>query len=115
MSHALAPIVNACLDIKARALGIPVYELLGGGLRRSLPCYWSRCGVVRARNADMFDGKVIDAPAVRKLDDLKAAAQEARARDFARSRPTCSCSMEKAGACMRRVPPAQVRGIQNSM
>ena len=82
MSHALAPIVNACLDIKARALGIPVYELLGGALRRSLPCYWSRCGVVRARNADMFDGKIIDAPAVRKLDDLKAAAREARARGF---------------------------------
>jgi galactonate dehydratase len=97
MSHALAPIVNACLDIKARALGIPVYELLGGALRRSLPCYWSRCGVVRARNADMFDGKVVDAPAVRKLDDLKAAAQEAHAKGFRALKTNLLLFDEKGG------------------
>ncbi len=82
MSHAIAPILNACLDIKARALGVPVYELLGGALRTRLPCYWSRCGVVRARNADLFDGKLIHAPAVRCVDDLKSAAREARERGF---------------------------------
>lgn len=82
MSHAIAPIVNACLDIKARALGVPVYDLIGGALRNRLQCYWSRCGVVRARNAELFDGKLIDAPAVRSLDDLKAAAREARKRGF---------------------------------
>ena len=32
-SHAIAAIVNACLDIKGKALGVPVYELLGGALR----------------------------------------------------------------------------------
>jgi L-alanine-DL-glutamate epimerase-like enolase superfamily enzyme len=82
MSHAIAPIVNACMDIKARGLGIPVYHLIGGALRSRLQCYWSRCGVVRARNADLFDGKLIDAPAVRSLEDLKSAAREARQKGF---------------------------------
>src|SRR5215470_10123845 len=81
-SHAIAAIVNACLDIKGKALGVPVYELLGGAVRDRMPVYWSRCGVLRARCADLFDGKVIDRPAVRTLDDLKAAAHEARERGF---------------------------------
>ena len=81
-SHAIAAIVNACLDIKGKALGVPVYELFGGALRERLPVYWSRCGVLRARCADLFGGKVIDAPPVRTLDDLKAAAREARERGF---------------------------------
>ena len=55
-SHAIATIVNACLDIKGKALGVPVYELFGGALRDRMPVYWSRCGVLRARCADLFDG-----------------------------------------------------------
>ena len=81
-SHAIAAIVNACLDIKGKALDVPVYELFGGALRERMPVYWSRCGVLRARCADLFDGKVIDRPAVRTLDDLKGAAREARERGF---------------------------------
>ncbi|HEY7666047.1 MAG TPA: mandelate racemase/muconate lactonizing enzyme family protein [Xanthobacteraceae bacterium] len=81
-SHAIAAIVNACLDIKGKALGVPVCELLGGALRERMPVYWSRCGVLRARCAELFDGKVIEAPAVRSVDDLKAAAREARERGF---------------------------------
>ena len=81
-SHAIAAIINACLDIKGKALGVPVYELFGGAVRDRLPVYWSRCGVLRARCADLFGGHVIDAPPVRTLDDLKAAAREARERGF---------------------------------
>jgi galactonate dehydratase len=81
-AHAIAAIVNACLDIKGKALGVPVYELFGGAVRDRLPVYWSRCGVLRARCADLFGGKVIDAPPVRTLDDLKSAAREARERGF---------------------------------
>ncbi|MGA7486009.1 MAG: mandelate racemase/muconate lactonizing enzyme family protein [Xanthobacteraceae bacterium] len=81
-SHAIAAIVNACLDIKGKALGVPVHELIGGAVRERMPVYWSRCGVLRARCAELFDGKVIDRPAVRTLDDLKAAAREARERGF---------------------------------
>jgi L-alanine-DL-glutamate epimerase-like enolase superfamily enzyme len=81
-AHAIAAIENACLDIKGKALGVPVYELLGGGLRDRMPVYWSRCGVLRARCAELFGGKVIDRPPVRTLDDLKGAAREARERGF---------------------------------
>ncbi|MGE0037901.1 MAG: mandelate racemase/muconate lactonizing enzyme family protein, partial [Xanthobacteraceae bacterium] len=77
-AHAIAAIENACLDIKGKALGVPVYELFGGAVRDRMQVYWSRCGVLRARCADMFDGKVIDRPAVRTLDDLKTAGREAR-------------------------------------
>jgi galactonate dehydratase len=81
-AHAIAAIENACLDIKGKALGVPVCELLGGAVRDRLPVYWSRCGVLRARCADLFAGNVIDRPAVRTLDDLRHAAREARERGF---------------------------------
>jgi galactonate dehydratase len=80
-SHASAALVNACLDIKAKALGVPVHELLGGALRDRIPVYWSHCGLFRARYSHLF-GKVIDAPPVRTLDDLRAAGCEVAARGF---------------------------------
>ena len=55
-----------------------MHELIGGAVRDRIPVYWSRCGVIRARCAEYFDGKVIDKPAVHTVDDLKAAAREAR-------------------------------------
>ena len=42
--QAIAAIENALVDIKAKALGIPVYELLGGPVRDRLRLYWSHCG-----------------------------------------------------------------------
>ncbi len=82
-SNAVGAILDACLDLKGKALGVPVHELYGGALRARIPVYWSRCGVIRARCANFFDRKVIDAPAVRTLEDLKAAGREARERGFA--------------------------------
>jgi galactonate dehydratase len=76
--NAAGAVLNACLDIKGKALGVPVYDLFGGAVRDRIPVYWSRCGVIRARCAEYFDGKVIDRPAVHAVDDLKAAAREAR-------------------------------------
>src|ERR1700716_499909 len=96
-SHAIAAIENACLDIRGKALGVPVYELLGGAVRERMPVYWSRCGVLRARCADLFDGKVIDRPAVRTLDDLKAAAREARERGFKALKTNLLLFDEKGG------------------
>src|SRR5262249_61525033 len=60
----------------------PVWELSGGAVRERMPVYWSRCAVLRARCAELFDGKVIEAPAVRSLADVMAAAREARERGF---------------------------------
>lgn len=81
-AHACAAILNACLDIKGKAMGVPVYELYGGAIRKRIPLYWSRCGVVRAKWPQFFDGKVVDRPAVRTLADVEQAAREARERKF---------------------------------
>ena len=37
--QALAAIGNALLDIKGKALGVPVYQLMGGKVRDRVPCY----------------------------------------------------------------------------
>ena len=39
-AQAIGAIENALIDIKAKALGVPVYELLGGPVRDRLPLYW---------------------------------------------------------------------------
>jgi L-alanine-DL-glutamate epimerase-like enolase superfamily enzyme len=80
-SHASAALINACLDIKAKALRVPVHELLGGAVRDRVPVYWSHCGLFRARYSHLF-GNVIDTPPVRTLDDLRAAGREVAARGF---------------------------------
>ena len=49
IAKALAGIENALLDLKAKALGVPVYELFGGPTRETIPVYWSHCGTTRAR------------------------------------------------------------------
>ncbi|MDH7796769.1 MULTISPECIES: mandelate racemase/muconate lactonizing enzyme family protein [unclassified Beijerinckia] len=79
-NQAIAAIENACLDIKAKALGVPVYALFGGPFRTRLPVYWSHCGSFRVRFADLFEswGK----PRIETLDDLKTLGQEATARGF---------------------------------
>lgn len=79
-SHAMAPIVNACLDIKAKALGVPVYEMLGGAVRKTIPVYWSHCALFRARSP-LF-GTVIDRPPVHSLDDIRNLGREVRERGF---------------------------------
>jgi galactonate dehydratase len=40
----IAAIENALLDIKGKALGVPVYTLFGGPVRTRVPVYWSHCG-----------------------------------------------------------------------
>ena len=50
MRQAIAAIENALLDIKGKALGVPVYQLFGGTLRDRIPVYWSHCGSYRMRN-----------------------------------------------------------------
>jgi galactonate dehydratase len=106
-SNAVGAILNACLDIKGKALGVGVHELFGGALRERIPVYWSRCGVIRARCADFFDGKVIDRPAVRTLDDLRRAGREARERGFAALKSNVLVFDESGG---RQYTPGSARG-----
>jgi galactonate dehydratase len=106
-SNAVGAILNACLDLKGKALGVPVHELFGGALRERIPVYWSRCGVMRARFACLFDGNVIAARAVRTLDDLKAAGREARERGFAALKTNVLLFDERGG---RQYTPGSARG-----
>ena len=79
-NQAIAAIENACLDIKAKALGVPVCALFGGPFRDRLDLYWSHCGSFRARFGDMFAG--FGKPRVETLADLTTLAHEAVARGF---------------------------------
>lgn len=80
-AQAIAAIENACIDIKAKALGISVAELFGGAMRPRLPLYWSHCGTMRLRHAALFE-KAGAAP-LRTLDDVVRLGQEVTARGYA--------------------------------
>lgn len=80
-AHAIGAVVNACLDIKAKALDVPVFELLGGALRNAVPVYWSHCGLYRSRLPKLFE-EVIGTPAVRTTEDIKTLGKEVVARGF---------------------------------
>ncbi|HWL77888.1 mandelate racemase/muconate lactonizing enzyme family protein [Microbacterium sp.] len=75
--RAAAAILNASLDIRAKALGVSVATLLGGALRTRLPVYWSHCALGRIR---MSQAGVH--PPVRSLDDITALGREVRERGF---------------------------------
>jgi len=47
--QAIGAIQNALIDIKAKSLNIPVYELFGGPLRKRIPLYWSHFALYRLR------------------------------------------------------------------
>ena len=49
---AMAGIDSALWDIKAKALGVPLYELFGGPYRDNIRLYWGHCGLYRTRNSD---------------------------------------------------------------
>ena len=47
--QAIGAIQNALIDIKAKSLNIPVYELFGGPLRKHIPLYWSHFALYRLK------------------------------------------------------------------
>jgi L-alanine-DL-glutamate epimerase-like enolase superfamily enzyme len=77
VQQAIGAIENALIDLEARALGVPVYELFGGPQRDRLRLYWSHCGSFRlALASDM------QIPPLRTLDDVVAQGKEVVARGF---------------------------------
>lgn len=76
--QAIAAIENALLDLKGKALGVPVYELLGGPVRDRLRLYWSHCGSYRFAHHTPHTGKW----AVERLEDLEKIGREVRERGF---------------------------------
>jgi L-alanine-DL-glutamate epimerase-like enolase superfamily enzyme len=79
--QAIAAIENACLDVKAKALGVPVHALFGGAMRDRLDLYWSHCGSFRVWQRDFFE-KELGLPPVRTLDDLKDLGRDAVRRGY---------------------------------
>ncbi len=78
VSHkAMAGIELALWDIKAKALGVPVYELFGGPLHDRVRLYWSHCGSSRA-----WYGDRLGTPPIRTLDDIAALGREVVRRGF---------------------------------
>jgi L-alanine-DL-glutamate epimerase-like enolase superfamily enzyme len=77
IQKAIGGIENALLDIKAKALGIPVYELFGGPTRDGVRVYWSHCGTTRARAWE-----VTQTPKLASYDDVASLGREVVDRGF---------------------------------
>src|SRR6185436_3287099 len=75
--QAIGAVENALLDLKARALGIPVYEMLGGPIRDRIRLYWSHCATYRTTR-----WKEMQIPPVRTLDDVVALGKEVVAKGW---------------------------------
>ena len=77
--QAIAAIENALVDIKGKALGVPVYQLLGGPIREKLRLYWSHCGSYRFPGVVEHMG---DKAPIESLDDLEDLGREVRSQGF---------------------------------
>jgi galactonate dehydratase len=76
VAEGLGAIENALLDAKAKALGVPCYELLGGKVRDRIRLYWSHCATWRINQPDYYP------PAITDLDGVKAMGTEVREKGF---------------------------------
>ena len=77
IQKAIGGIENALLDVKAKALGVPVYELFGGPTRETVDVYWSHCGTTRARAWE-----VTNTPKLASYEDVTALGKEVVDRGF---------------------------------
>jgi galactonate dehydratase len=73
---AMGAIENALLDAKAKALGAPVYALLGGKIRDRIRVYWSHCATWRINHPTHYPPAIVD------LDGVKAIGREVREKGF---------------------------------
>jgi galactonate dehydratase len=76
--QAIGAVENALLDLKARALGVPVYELFGGPVRERQRVYWSHCGTYRVGAR----AKAMQVDEVRSLDDVVSLGREVVGRGY---------------------------------
>ena len=76
VAEAMGAIENALLDAKAKRLGVPCYELLGGKQRDRIRLYWSHCATWRINHPGWYK------PAITDLDGVKAIGREVREKGF---------------------------------
>ena len=77
IQKAIAGVENALLDIKAKALGVSVADMLGGPIRDSIQLYWSHCATTRVRAF-----KLAGVRQIAKLADIKPFAEEVLKRGY---------------------------------
>lgn len=120
---AIAAIENACLDLQAKAAGMPVHALFGGPFRDRVDLYWTHCGSFRVLHGPVFE-RELGTPPLRTLDDIVALGREVTARGFraAKTNPLVFDANHERGARMvnagfrmmpgflDRVPDVQVIG-----
>ena len=73
---AMGAIENALLDAKAKLMGVPCYELLGGKIRDRIRVYWSHCATWRINHPTWYK------PPIESLDGVKAIGREVREKNF---------------------------------
>ena len=61
VAQAIGAIENALLDAKAKHLGVPCYDLLGGKIRDRIRLYWSHCATWRASTTSIMSTKRVSA------------------------------------------------------
>lgn len=76
VGQALGAIENALLDAKAKTLGVPCYELLGGKIRDRAAVYWSHCTTWRISRQPWYE------PAITDKAGVVALGREVRERGF---------------------------------
>src|SRR3546814_127835 len=76
VAEGLGAIENALLDAKARTLGVPCYELLGGKVRDRIRLYWSHCATWRINHPAYYGPPITD------LDGVKAMGAEVKEKGF---------------------------------
>jgi galactonate dehydratase len=72
---AVGAIENALLDAKAKEIGVPCVDLLGGAVREEIPVYWSHCGTHRINQSEYYEP-------VETLEDVTALGKEVRDSQF---------------------------------
>ncbi|MEM8925381.1 MAG: mandelate racemase/muconate lactonizing enzyme family protein [Actinomycetota bacterium] len=76
VGQGLGAIENALLDAKAKTLGLPVYDLLGGRQRDRIRVYWSHCATWRIARHQYYGNRITD------LAGIRALGEEVRDRGF---------------------------------
>lgn len=76
IGESIGALENALLDLKAKHLGVPCYELLGGKLRDRIRVYWSHCATWRINHPEYYP------PAITSLEGVVQAAREVKDKGF---------------------------------
>jgi galactonate dehydratase len=76
VGEGLGAIENALLDAKAKTLGVPCYQLLGGKMRDRIRLYWSHCATWRINHPTYYP------PAITDLHGVRALGSEVRDKGF---------------------------------